>query len=71
MCDYVADICSGGITVTFLGRGLDIVPFVLIIDIVDNTANITMLAMSYNIVSIKYKLLREKTLRINHTSFSY
>ena len=36
----------------FLGRGLDVVPFVLIIDIVDDyIANGTILVTPYNIVS--------------------
>ena len=38
----------------FLGRGLDIVPFVLIIDIVNDGVNSTVLMMPYSIVSNKY-----------------
>ena len=45
-------ICSGGIKVIFLGRGLDVVPFVLIIDIVDDGVNSTVLMMPYSIVSM-------------------
>ena len=36
----------------FAGRDLDVVSTVLIIDIVDNTTNSTVLAMLYNIVSV-------------------
>ena len=50
-------ICSGGITVTFSGTDLNIVPTSLVIDIIDvignidNTAN-DMLVEQYNIVSV-------------------
>ena len=45
--------CSGGITVTFLGRDLDVIPTTLVIDIIDNIDNTTsMLVEQYNIVSI-------------------
>ena len=35
----------------FMGRDLDVVPVVLVIDIVNYTTNTTVLAMPYNIVS--------------------
>ena len=49
--------CSGGITVTFLGKDLDVVPTTLVIDIIDNIDNLdntttSMLVEQYNIVSI-------------------
>ena len=50
-------ICSGGITVTFSGTDLNIVPTNLVIDIIDvidNMDNTTtnMLVEQYNIVSV-------------------
>ena len=43
----------------FAGRDLDVVSTVLIIDIVDNTTNSTVLAMPYDIVSVS--LSRQET----------
>ena len=43
---------SGGIKLMFTGRDLDVVSTVLIMDIVDNTTNSTVLAMPYEIVSV-------------------
>ena len=48
--------CSGGITVTFSGKDLDVIPTTLIIDIIDNINNLdnttSILVEQYNIVSI-------------------
>ena len=47
-------ICSGGITVTFSGEDLNVVPTTLVIDIVDNIENLdntTTSILVYNIVS--------------------
>ena len=49
-------ICSGGITVTFSGTDLNVVPINLVIDIIDvidnmDNTTINMLAERYNIVS--------------------
>ena len=56
MCDkifaYLSYYYSGGIKLIFTGSDLDVVSTVLIIDIVDNTTNNTVLAMPYNIVSV-------------------
>ena len=66
-----------------MGRDFDVVPIVLVIDIVDNT-NTTVLAMPYNIVSIYIhvhnllSLLSSlfdvhicKTIRVVYTSLYY
>ena len=42
---------SGGIKVTFVGEDLDVVPTVLVIDVVDIATNRSALPMPYNIVS--------------------
>ena len=45
-------IFSGGIKVFFLGTNIDIVPFALMVDIVNSTTSNTVLPMPYSIVSI-------------------
>ena len=49
-------ICSGGITVTFSGEDLNVVPIIMVIDIIGNIENMdtsatTMLVERYSIVS--------------------
>ena len=45
-------IFSGGIKVYFLGTNIDVVPFALMVDIVNSTTSNTVLPVPYNIVSI-------------------
>ena len=50
--DYLSYYYSGGIKLIFTGSDLDVVSTVLIIDIMDNTTNSTVLTMPYDIVSV-------------------
>ena len=55
----VLTICSGGITVTFSGQDLNIVPITMVIDIIDKIDNMdnsttSMLVERYSIVSNLY-----------------
>ena len=56
---FLLCICSGGINVIFSGRDLDVVPIILVIDIVDvdNTTNSADIVLTFNVVSITYCVL--------------
>ena len=53
----------------FTGRDLDVVSTVLIIDIVDNTTNSTVLAMPYEIISVSVS--RQKSDMHTYTLIMY